>query len=132
MQRKANILLCFTLDPELPHQWKATTPCRQEDGWRTCYLAYDVYKDDFIKRCLTEKNEETCLKTYNNKVLRDFPHYYNMANELPLHTKICVPRNHDLKFYCNLTQYEDNNQCSTDELAAVVPTYRWSEWKYLM
>ena len=55
MQRKANILLCFTLDPEVPHQWKATTPCRQEDGWRTCYLAYDVYKDDFIKRCLTEK-----------------------------------------------------------------------------
>ena len=163
-------LSIFITEPKLPHQWNATLPCREEDGWRKCNLTHETYKDEFIKECTflrpflnayclssynrvltnalphyymnifmkectTRRSTSSCLRWYNQSELhRKFPHYSNMTKELPLHTEICVPRNYDLKLYCNLTQHQDNNLCSDDELFVKVEAhsshygYYWPEW----
>ena len=112
-------------EPKLPYQWNAAFPCRQEDGWRKCNLTHNTYKDDWYQNCIAKSlsvpvlARSQCLQ-YNDDILKYFPHYYKMTNELPPHTEICVPRNHDLKLYCNLTQEGDGNLCSSDEMFSLM------------
>ena len=82
------------LELKLPHQWNATLPCREEDGWRKCNLNHDTYKDEFITKCTSEWSSigwskfETmwsmsdCINSYIRALVDLSPHYYNMTKEL--------------------------------------------------
>ena len=106
------------LEPKLPHQWNATMPCREEDGWRKCNLTHDTYKDIYMKKCTrgSRGRMSICLSLYDSDLFKYSPHYYNMTKELPHHTEVCVPRNDNVKLFCNLIQHEDNSWCSNDEI----------------
>ena len=56
------------------------------------------------------------LSFINQNLLDSFPHYYTLTKEMPDQTEICVPRNNDLELYCNVTQYEEKNLCSSEEM----------------